>query len=216
MARQRSRSTTGRPPSIVAGRTVPERLLSTATKLFAERGFAGTSVQDLVEAAGVTKGAMYHYFASKEDLLYEIYARVLRTQLERLEKFAAEEGPVAERLRDAAADVVVTTIGSLEDVTIFFRSMQHLSARKQREVRRERRRYHETFCAMVAEGQKLGSVRDDVRPDLVADYFFGAVHHLPTWYQPRGPLSAKAVGDYFSDMLLASLRPPTIRKATSA
>lgn len=216
MARQPTRSRTGRPPSIVAGRTVPERLLSTATKLFAEHGFEGTSVQDLVEAAGLTKGAMYHHFASKEDLLYEIYARVLRTQLERLEKFAAEEGPVAERLRDAAADVVVTTIGSLEDVTIFFRSMQHLSVQKQREVRRERRRYHETFCAMVAEGQRSGSFRDDVPPSLVADYFFGAVHHLPTWYKRRGALSAKAVGDYFSDLLMAGLRPPTKRSARSA
>ena len=48
---------------------MPERLLRAATTLFAEHGFDGTSVQEIVEAAGVTKGAMYHYFASKEDLL---------------------------------------------------------------------------------------------------------------------------------------------------
>lgn len=70
---------------------VPRRLLSHATKLFAKKGFDRTSVQEIVEAAGVTKGAMYHYFGSKDDLLYEIYARVLRAQTEQLEKVVSSE-----------------------------------------------------------------------------------------------------------------------------
>ncbi|MGH3469983.1 MAG: TetR/AcrR family transcriptional regulator [Thermocrispum sp.] len=201
------RSRTGRPPSLVAGRTVPERLLTAATKLFAQRGFEGTSVQDVVEAAGVTKGAMYHYFASKEDLLAEIYGRLLRMQTERLEKFAAAEGPVVERLHGAAADVVVTTIEHLEPAVIFFRSLHQLSQAKQRQVRRERRRYHDRFCEMISEGQGSGVFRSDVTPDLVADYFFGSVHHLSTWYRPRGALCAAEVGATFADLLLAGLRP---------
>ena len=134
---------TGRPPSYVDGQSVPERLVDVARQLFAEKGFEGTSVQDVVAAAGVTKGAMYHYFGSKDDLLYEIYGRVLRMQMERLEKFAAEESPVEERLRAAASDVVVTTIENLQSTTIFFRSLHQLGEEKQKEVRRERRRYHE-------------------------------------------------------------------------
>jgi hypothetical protein len=53
---------------------------------------------------------MYPYFGSKDDLLYKIYAGVLRMQMERLEKFVSQERPVEERLHAAAADVVVTTI----------------------------------------------------------------------------------------------------------
>ncbi len=48
----------GRPPATVNGRTVPERLLGAALELFAEKGFDGTSVQDVVRVAGVTKGAL--------------------------------------------------------------------------------------------------------------------------------------------------------------
>jgi AcrR family transcriptional regulator len=110
---------TGRPPSTVDGQTVPQRLLNVARTLFAQKGFYRTSVQDVVATAGVTKGAMYHYFGSKDDLLYEIYAGVLRMQMERLEKFVSQERPV-ERLHAAAADVVVTTIENLESTTIFF------------------------------------------------------------------------------------------------
>ena len=167
----------GRPPTTVDGQTVRQRLVDAARDLFAAKGFEGTSVQEVVDAAGVTKGAMYHYFASKDDLLYEIYARVLRMQLERLQVVAGGDAPVAERLRTAAADVVATTTENLSSTVIFFRSLHQLSAQKQREVRAERRRYHETFREIVLEGQGSGDFRAGLDPDLVVDYFFGAVHH---------------------------------------
>lgn len=188
-------------------RSVPERLLGAATRLFAEKGFESTSVQEVVAAAGVTKGAMYHYFDSKDDLLYQVYARVLRMQTERLEEIADRDLPLDERLHTAAADVVATTTANLDDSTIFFRSMHQLAPEKQRTVRAERRRYHERFRAMVEEGQRLGLFRDEVPADLVVDFFFGSVHHLGTWYRPDGALSGEEVGRHFADLLLASLRP---------
>jgi AcrR family transcriptional regulator len=186
---------------------VPERLLAEATRLFAERGYDRTSVQEIVEAAGVTKGALYHYFGSKDDLLHEIYARVLRLQTERLDAIAARSGvPVQERLAEAAADVVVTSIENLDDTKIFFRSMHQLSPEKQKAVRAERRRYHEHFRALVEEGQRSGCFRREPRPDLVVDFFFGSVHHLGTWYRADGPLSAREVAAEFAGLLLAAVR----------
>ena len=201
-----ARSTT--PPKATTT-AVPQRLLAEATRLFAERGYDRTSVQEIVEAAGVTKGALYHYFGSKDDLLHEIYGRVLRLQMQRLEAIAGKEAtPVAERLVEAAADVVVTSIGNLDDTKIFFRSMHQLSPEKQKAVRADRRRYHEKFRALVEEGQREGVFRQEVRPDLVVDFFFGAVHHLGTWYREDGPLSAGQVAADFADMLLHSVRQP--------
>jgi AcrR family transcriptional regulator len=185
---------------------VPERLLAEATRLFAEHGYDRTSVQEIVEAAGVTKGALYHYFGSKDDLLYEIYGRVLRQQTERLNAIAAKPAPVPERLVEAAADVVVTSIENLDDTKIFFRSMHQLSPEKQKAVRAERRRYHETFRTLLEEGLRDGQFRADLRPDLVVDYFFGSVHHLGTWYHADGPLTADQVAAEFSDLLLHSVR----------
>ena len=196
---------TGRPPSTVGGKSVPQRLLEAALRLFAEKGFEGTSVQDVVAAAGVTKGAMYHYFSSKEDLLYEIYGRVLRMQMERLETAVAQGGPVEDRLHAACADVVVTTADNLESTTIFFRSLHQMSEEKQRDIRRERRRYHETVRGLIIQGQQAGTFRDDVSADLCIDYFFGSVHHLPMWLKPGGPLSAEQVGKSFADLFIASL-----------
>ncbi|MFI6498943.1 TetR/AcrR family transcriptional regulator [Nonomuraea typhae] len=186
---------------------VRRRLLGEATRLFAERGFEGTSVQEIVAAAGVTKGAMYHYFDSKDDLLHEIYARVLRMQMERLTQIADEDRPVKDRLRDAAADVVETTTANLDDSKIFFRSMHLLAPETQKNVRAERRRYHERFRDLVTEGQREGVFRDDIQAEIVVDYFFGSVHHLGTWYRVDGPLSGAEVGRQFAELLLTSLKP---------
>jgi AcrR family transcriptional regulator len=189
------------------GTPVPQRLLAAATRLFAERGYDRTSVQEIVEAAGVTKGALYHYFGSKDDLLHEIYGRLLRLQQERLDALADSGAPVEERLRAAAADVVVTTIEHLDDATIFFRSMHQLSPGKNKQVRAERRRYHERFRALVEEGQRAGVFSKETPADLVVDYHFGSVHHLASWYRPDGPLSPQQVADRLADLLLRALRP---------
>lgn len=191
-----------------AGRgSVPERLLRAATRLFAERGFESTSVQEVVAAAGVTKGAMYHYFGSKDDLLHEVYARVLRMQTDHLVEISSREAPVAERVHAAAFDVIVTSVANMDDTKIFFRSMHQLAPEKQRSVRAERRKYHEIFRAMVEQGQSEGVFRSDVPADLVVDYFFGSVHHLGTWYRRDGELTGKDVGRHFADLLIAGLRP---------
>ncbi|MGO4460544.1 TetR/AcrR family transcriptional regulator [Streptomyces sp. M-16] len=200
-------STTAGPEGVNRETPVPQRLLAVATRLFAERGYDRTSVQEIVEAAGVTKGALYHYFGSKDDLLHEVYARMLRLQQQRLDAVAGSDAPVEERLRAAAADVVVTTIENLDDAMIFFRSMHQLSPEKYKQVRAERRRYHERFRALVEEGQRTGVFATATPADLVVDFYFGSVHHLSTWYRTDGPLTPHQVADHLADLLLRSLRP---------
>ncbi|MGH3451221.1 MAG: TetR family transcriptional regulator [Haloechinothrix sp.] len=209
MTRASARPKQGKAAANRAKRTVDvrARLVEVATELFAKHGFESTSVQSIVDAAGVTKGAMYHHFESKDDLLYEIYARVLRMQTTQLATFASADLPLAERLHAAAADVVETSIANLDDTVIFFRSMHQLHPDKQKQVRAERRRYHEQFRALIKEGQQTGEFRTDVPADLIIDYHFGAVHHLGTWYSKRGPWRGNDVGRHFADLLLASLRP---------
>lgn len=188
-------------------RDIPELLLSAALRLFAERGFSATSVQAIVEAADVTKGGMYHYFQSKDDLLYEIYGRLLRLQMVHLQEFAALDEPIADRVRKAAADVIVTSLEEFDGTVVFFQSLHQLHPDKQALVRAERRAYHQQFCALIGEGQQTGAFSDVVSPDLVVDYFFGAVHHLVTWYHPGGALNPEDVAEKFAHLLMTSLRP---------
>lgn len=187
--------------------SVRQRLVAVAAKLFAERGYENTSVQEIVRWAGVTKGAMYHHFGSKDDLLVEIYHRVLSMQADRLERIAASDAPIDQRVREAAADVVVTAIANRDDAVVFFRSMHMLPPAKQAEVRAERRRYHERFRGLIEQGQADGIFRTAVSADLVTHNYFGSVHHLDTWYHADGEMSPRQVGEAFADLLLHALTP---------
>lgn len=188
---------------------VRQRLLAAATRLFAERGYDRTSVQEVVEAAGVTKGALYHYFGSKDDLLNEICGRTLRLRMRRLTAIADDrDRTVSARLHEAAADVVLSSIANIDDTTIFFRSVHQLSPHRQQSVRAERRRYHEKFRALVEEGCRDGVFRAELVPDLVVNFFFGSVHHLGTWYREGGQVTARQVAVEFADLLLHSVQRP--------
>jgi AcrR family transcriptional regulator len=194
---------------VAAAPTAPvqERLLAAATRLFAERGFAPTSVQEIVERAGVTKGAMYHYYGSKDELLQQIYAQLLSLQAARLEEIAALDLPVRDRLRRAATDVVVSTLEHLDEAVVVFQSLHMLPAERRAEIRADRRRYHERFRGLIEEGQRDGVLRKDVRSDLAVHQFFGGVHHLGSWYHWEGELVPAEIGETFADLLLRALDP---------
>ncbi|HBW19096.1 MAG: TetR/AcrR family transcriptional regulator [Streptosporangiaceae bacterium] len=201
---------TARHTASAAGRDaaspVRERLLSVATRLFAQNGFEATSVQQVVEAAGVTKGALYHYYDSKDDLLYEVYHRLLTMQRARLDEIASGPGGPAERLEAAAADVLRTTFENMDDMIVFFRSLHLLPAARQALIRTERRSYHKRFRQLVDEGIAAGAFRADVPADIVVQYFLSAINQLGTWYRPDGPLSPDQIGRYFTGLLMTGLQ----------
>lgn len=83
--------------------SVVDDVMQAALELFAEQGYANTSVRQVVDTAGVTKGALYHYFQSKDDLLFAIYERILSVQTEHLEAIIAKGAPVAETCARSAS-----------------------------------------------------------------------------------------------------------------
>lgn len=189
-----------------AVRPVKERLLRVATRLFARNGFEGTSVQDIVDAAGVTKGAMYHYYGSKDDLLYEVYHQLLSLQTTRLSDIAKGSGSAEERLRAAAIDVVESSLANLDDMIVFFRSLHMLPEDRQNQIRAERRAYSDQFKSLVEEGMTAGTFRSEVPADIVVHYYLSAINQLGSWYRPDGPLSPRQVGEQYTELLIGGLR----------
>jgi AcrR family transcriptional regulator len=186
--------------------SVADAVTRAAVDLFAEQGYANTSVQQIVEAAGVTKGAMYHYFESKDDLLFGIYDRLLTLQKARLDEIVARGGSADEVLRAVCVDVIETSIQYLPEGTVFFRSAHMLSAPRQQEVTRRRRAYHDEVAALIAQGQAEGLFRTDIPVPVLIAHFFSDVHYLSHWYSPAGPESAAQVAAQLTDLFLTSIR----------
>jgi len=185
--------------------SVVDDVTRAALELFAAQGYANTSVQQVVEAAGVTKGALYHYFQSKDDLLFAIYERMLSLQTEHLTAIVGRGEPTAATLRAVCVDVIETSIDFLLEGTVFFRSVHMLSAPRQQEVTRRRRAYHDTFAGIVERGQAEGIYRTDIPRGVLVAHFFADVHYLPTWYSPEGPESKTLLAHQLTDLFLVSI-----------
>ncbi|MDQ2585594.1 TetR/AcrR family transcriptional regulator [Saccharothrix yanglingensis] len=188
-------------------RATPERIVGAAVRLFAAKGFDATTVQEVVEAASVTKGALYHYFGSKDDLLLEIYRSLIGRQMAELDAIVAQGLDAGAAVRRILVSLVETTAESVDETAVFVREMHRLDAERMAEFRAERRRYHETFREVVERGQRGGVFGDRVPADTVVLIALGVVNQLPTWYRPDGPKSPAGLGTEIADFVLAGLRP---------
>ena len=184
---------------------VRDQVQSAAVELFAEKGYANTSVQEVVARAGVTKGAMYHYFRSKDDLLFGIYERLLELQKDHLDEIIARGLPTHETLRAACVDVVETSIDHLPEGTVFFRSVHMLAPESQKEVTRRRRAYNDTFSELIRRGQGEGLYRSDIPLVLLVANFFSDVHYLSHWYSPSGAETKTEVAEQITDLFLKGI-----------
>jgi AcrR family transcriptional regulator len=184
-----------------------ERIIASAVALFAEQGFDATTVQQVVDRAQVTKGALYHYFDAKDDLLYEIYHALIGSQTAALEQIAAAGLPSADTVRAILVDVVRRTVARLPEAKVFFREAHKLDAERHAAFRADRRRYHEGFRKVIADGQAAGDFAATVPPDTVVQIAMGVVNQLPVWYRPDGAKTAEQLGDEIADFVLAALRP---------
>jgi AcrR family transcriptional regulator len=187
---------------------VRERIVAAAVDLFAEQGYDATSVNEIVGRAAVAKGALYHHFAAKDDLLYEVYGALVERQLAGLREILAGGLDPAATVRALIADLVVTTADSAARAKVFAREGHRLGDAHQQRVRQARRAIHDGFRSVIERSQQDGRFRAVASPEMVTFTVFGVINELPVWYQPDGEKSADAIATELSDLVLAALLPP--------
>ncbi|WP_421734611.1 TetR/AcrR family transcriptional regulator [Cellulomonas sp.] len=190
----------------MATSSVVDDITRAAVDLFSTQGYANTSVQQIVEAAGVTKGAMYHYFESKDDLLFSIYERMLTLQTNHLEELVGRGTSTAQTLHDVCVDVVETSIDFLPEGTVFFRSVHMLSEPRQKEVTRRRRQYHDVFAGLIERGQEEKLYRTDIPRAVLVAHFFADVHYLSNWYSPEGAEDKGVLAQQLTNLFLVAIK----------
>lgn len=186
---------------------VETRVLAEAVRLFAERGFDATSVQQIVDRAEITKGGLYHYFDSKHDLLYEIYHSLISRQLADLERIlAAGLGP-GPTVRAVIAELIQTTAEHVDKAKVFAREMHKLDDARMAAVRADRRRYHVTFRQIIEDGQRDGAFAAVAPAETVTLIVFGMINEMPAWYRADGPKLAAEFAAEVAAFVLAALEP---------
>jgi len=181
------------------------RVLEAAVDLFADQGYDGTSVAQVIAKADVAKGGFYHHFASKEELLYEVYDDLIDEQLRRMDVILARAEAPAATLRALIVDLVETTAASSRPALVFWRELSRLGDERTAEYRRARRRYHDAVRRLVRDGQQAGTFAPVASADTVTFTIFGFVNELPLWFRPNGRKRPTQLGHELADLILASL-----------
>ena len=193
----------------MAGAT-EQKIIDAAVRLFASQGYDATSVQEIVTAAQVTKGALYHYFRAKDDLLFEIYRLLITSQSADMDRIIALGLPAADTVREILCSLVVSTAERVDETAVFVRELHRLGEDRMTEFRAERRRYHETFRAVIEKGQADGDFSSAVPADTVVRIALGVGNQLPMWYRPDGAQPPAELAGEIADFVLAGLGP-TVR-----
>ena len=151
-----------------------------AARLFAERGYHGTSIGDLAEALGVQKATLYAYIESKHDLLYE-------TMREGADAFHGaldanpERLPAVEKIQLALRGHLRVVAEQLDIATVFVQEWRYLEGGRRDEIVAERRRYEERIRALFRE---LGELRTDLDDGTAGLLMLSAANWAYTWLQP--------------------------------
>ncbi len=160
-----------------------DSLLDVAVRVYTERGFDGTSMGDLAEAAGLSKSSLYHHVESKEQLLRLALDRAVEPLFAVLDEPAACEGPALARLEHVVRREVQVLVDRLPYVTLLLRVRGNSVT--ERWALERRREFDHLVAALVTEAADEGDVRADVDPGLVARLLFGMVNSLVEWYDPN-------------------------------
>jgi AcrR family transcriptional regulator len=179
-------------------------ILEVAVAAFNEHGYDATSIGMLAERLGLSKSAIYHHVASKDELL----ALALDEALDGLEGAlrAAEEssGTAADRLALVLREAVLVLADRLPYVTLLLRVRGNTDV--ERAALQRRRAFDHAVAALVADARDEGALRADADPAVVARLLFGMINSLTEWYDPAGAVTP----DDLADTILAlALRAPS-------
>ncbi|BAL89564.1 putative TetR-family transcriptional regulator [Actinoplanes missouriensis 431] len=200
------------PPAVPArrGRGRPGHdqatVLRTAVGLFNRRGYDATSIGDLAAELGVTKSAIYHHVAGKEDLLRLALDDALDELTAVVSAAVSDERASAyDRLRGVVRRSVEVLAAHQPAVTLLLRVRGNTPVEV--EALKRRRWLDDQLAALVRAAIAEGALREDVAPDLVSRLLFGMVNSLVEWYRPEGTHDTATIADAIASIAFDGLAP---------
>jgi AcrR family transcriptional regulator len=181
-------------------------ILKVAARLFAERGYERTTLEMIADELGLSKPSLYYYVKSKEEILADIFEEIFQRILEYVQTDVSPELSPQERLHHLITAYVMHACVYPEGRMLFLYESYLLSICNP-DLLDLRTRYQRQVEDAISEGIQQGIFRvSDARLATLA--VVGALHAIPLWYMPDGPLSPLEIGEYYTGLLIGGLVTP--------
>lgn len=177
-----------------------EAIVTAAAGLYARRGYPGASISDLAKACASSKSLVYHYFPSKDDILYEVMAAHLDALVDAARE-AMGAGDARERLRALTLAFMRLYVDAQDSHKVLLNELDNLPKERRAEVVGKQRRIIGTVESLIRE------IRPQVDPISlpIAMLFFGMINWTHTWFRSGGAVSPEQLADMTVNLLLGGI-----------
>jgi AcrR family transcriptional regulator len=182
------------------------KLLQHAAHIFCEKGYEGASMRDLSRAAGMSLAGLYHYFESKEELLYLIQKHTFRTIIERAQQRLAGATDPEERIRIFIENHLEYFLANKEAMKVLTHEDETLKNGRGSEIRAIKREYYRICLDLLEDLRRVKGLQFSERLAVLG--LFGMINWIYTWHNPRVDADAKALAQEMGDLFLCGVFNP--------
>jgi len=183
-----------------------DRIIASAVELFEKKGYHSTTIQEIGEKAGVSKGAVFHYFSSKNEILFLIHEKFINVILNRAENVLKRSDlGTAEKLRELIVNLVELIAEYKPYVVVFFQEFKYVEQERLPLIKEKRDRCEQIYRRVLEQGMSAGEFRKDLDPDMVTKAIFGMCDWSHQWLNPGGRLTPREIGLTFWKILLEGI-----------
>ena len=184
-----------------------EKITEQSIRLFEKKGFSETSIQDIVDSIGVTKGTFYYYFSSKEELLMDIHLGYISELLLKQERIVNDPSKTC---KEKLFEIVNTLITDIKTrglaAKIFFREMKNLSNERLALILPKRDQFRLNIEQLIMDGIEKGEFRPDLNASIITFGILGITNWSYQWFNPNGSSTDREVAEIFVEMILKGIQ----------
>jgi AcrR family transcriptional regulator len=176
-------------------------ILRSAAKLFADKGYARTTIVDLAKATTSSRGALYHYFDSKEAILKEIVLQHVGDMTARVEAAIAASRDPTEQCRNVIQAMIGLNTQSRNESVVLMNDQQYLDKKDRRTITRRQNEIVDLVADVLARADKAKRIKPKSRKAYTM-LLFGMMNFIYTWYDPKGPVAPDELAGMVAEVFL--------------
>ncbi|MFC0524976.1 TetR/AcrR family transcriptional regulator [Pontibacillus salicampi] len=179
-----------------------ERIMDSALELFERHGYHGVSVNQIVHHCNASKGGFYHYFHSKDELLYVIHDTFITYVLDKANQAKEKYDTPTEQLQAIVHSFVRVFDLYKSHISVFYQESTYLKPDYEEQIKKKRDQFKQNIFEVVQEGQEQGEFRAELPPKIAGMAILGMVNWTYKWYRKNGEKSIDDISTIFVDIIL--------------
>lgn len=183
-----------------------QEILRTAGRLFQQRGYDATSMNDVAAALKLSKGGLYHHFQSKDEILFEIMNHAMDITEERVLNVARGVANPEDRLRTLIRLHIEVVLSPRDrEITVMLHENHPLPPALRKRINARKKEYVHFLEKLMAEVQQARQARGRVSPRAAAFALLGMLNWIYQWYKPEGDLQANNLVPQFTELIFGGI-----------